>query len=73
MRRDIGCEDFNRAKQNREMVTNKLLIKGYLDVEWALKLTPIKQPLPSWVPQGDLPVAHKRELRGYGFHEIKED
>jgi len=50
---DIGCDDFDRAEQNRKMIADKENIEAYLKVEEALDRTPLRRPLPSWIPLGE--------------------
>lgn len=65
------CEDFRRAADNREMVAKHQNIIGYLAVEAALKVIPVKSPLPSWIPTGTFEPINRKELKGQGFHEIE--
>ena len=63
---DIGCPDFDRAERNREMVKNGERTLGYLVVEMCLSATPLTRRLPSWVPQGELPIVNKKDWQQYG-------
>ncbi len=64
------CIDYGRAYRNREMVKYKRNIAGYVFIENVLRGWPIRIPLPSWIPQGELPVVGKEEALRYGMHEI---
>jgi hypothetical protein len=63
---DIGCPDWQRAEDNRYMVKHRLKITGYLKIEEAVVHTPLSQPLPSWIPLGELPLASNGERHDYG-------
>lgn len=52
---DIGCDDFQRAKENRERIASGYASRYWDWLDHALQRTPIGKPLPPWVPQGDLP------------------
>lgn len=67
---DIGCANFKRAKENREMVANKEKVEAYIRVEEALERTPLRCPLPSWIPLGE--GYSKYSLAG-GAQFIEED
>ena len=56
---DIGCPDFERAKLNREIITNKLYTSAYTEVENALAGS---SELPDWMPKGNLPYINMKEL-----------
>ncbi len=56
------CLDYKRADINRRMVYLKQNISGYLEVEAFLKAHPRQNPLPSWIPQGNLIIVSKREI-----------
>ena len=64
--RDLGCPDFASAAWNREMVKDKLFTIGYQVVEEYLKHSPRKWALPSWIPQGELPMASKKDWQQHG-------
>jgi len=44
-----------KRRLNRLMVANKRNIEGYIKVEEAVRLTPISEPLPSWITTDNLP------------------
>lgn len=59
-------EDWQeRTGFNRDMVENKWFVSGYLDIEEALKLTPLGERLPDWIPLGKLPTADKEHQWRY--------
>ena len=67
------CSDYENAARNREMVRLKQNVEAYIWIEAVVKSYPHRKRLPSWIPQGDIPVVDKseiRELRKYGIHEI---
>ena len=66
---DIGCADFDNAARNRKLVANKECVEGYIEVERALERIPLNKPLPSWMPQGNIPQAIKKSVVS---HEIVE-
>ena len=55
-RRDIGCDDPERAARNRKMVADKEYTTAYEQVENYFTHTPLDKPLPPWMPVGELPV-----------------
>ena len=65
MKIDIGCDDFRKAEQSRQMVACKEKTKAYERVEQAVR----RKVLPAWVPRGELPYISLKELRekGGGF------
>ena len=73
---DLGCNDYDRAAWNRWMVKNRLRTIGYEVVENYLRHSPRNYPLPSWIPQGELPVVNERdwqvESRRRGFHDVDD-
>ena len=65
-------DDFKRAERNREMVRLKQNTIAYLLVETVLRYWPYRNPLPYWMPRGNLLKVGKEEtrtLRDYGIHE----
>ncbi len=70
--RDIGCDDFEKAARNREMVAQKRNISWYLMVETFLRGWPLTKPLPSWIPLGRIPMISKHENL-WGMHVIDEN
>jgi len=46
---DVGCPDPARAAANRELVAEKRFIQAYLEIEAAIRHTPMKQHLPAWM------------------------
>lgn len=65
-------DELERARLNREMVAGKRNIEGYQEVEAALKKVPFNKQLPDWIPVGNIPKVHRKDVRN-GFHEIRED
>ncbi len=63
---DIGCDDFARAAQNRQMVKDKANDEIYQRIEQWFKKTPLGAPLPSWMPLGKLPTLEKRDWQENG-------
>ena len=59
---DIGCDDFERARRNREIISKKLYTYAYIQVENALKGFPVFEELPYWMPKTDLPFINKTTL-----------
>ncbi len=53
--RDVGCDDFDRAKINRQIVASRMFTTAYQMVENWLATSPLSRPFPSWVPIGRLP------------------
>jgi hypothetical protein len=47
---DVGCDDFDRAELNRDIIKTNSFIEAWLRYESALAHTPANQPLPSWIP-----------------------
>jgi len=47
---DIGCEDFEAAKENRFRIENKIATAWWKRMEDARDLTPPKEDLPDWIP-----------------------
>lgn len=62
MRRDVGCDDFERARLNREMVSNKLNTCAYVRVENALAGLPVSGELPDWMPKAEPTSIDLKEL-----------
>lgn len=65
---DIGCDDFDRAKRNREA---RLPTTFYDKVEKAVRGTPLTSRLPLWIPRGELPQVDIEDLKqnsGGGFY-----
>ena len=72
---DIGCDDLERAEQNRRMVANKDNVAGYLQIEAAVGRTPLGQALPKWIPIGVVHTVAKElwsELRGVSTDEYDD-
>ena len=63
---DIGCDDFEAAARNREMVKEKRNIIAYLEVESAIAHTPRGQPLATWIPRGELTFVGRRDWQQFG-------
>ena len=63
---DIGCDDFDAAARNREMIRNKDKIINYLRIEAALRGLSLKKALPVWIPTGTLPVVNKKDWHQFG-------
>ena len=61
--RDVGCDDLERARYNREIVARRMFTTSYQEVEYYLTHTPLHRPLPLWIPQGQLPQVGKHESR----------
>lgn len=64
--RDLGCDDLDRARRNRLIVANKLFTTFYEQVESWFRHTPLSQPLPLWMPLGELPSVDKRDWQEHG-------
>lgn len=62
--RDADDTNFERAARNREIVAKKLYIEAYLEIEGAVRRTPLYLPLNKRIPVGELPYCTWRELRG---------
>lgn len=63
---DIGCPNWGRAEKNRHIVREKLFLSGYLKIEDAVAHTPLNQPLPSWIPFGEVLLASGGERHEVG-------
>lgn len=62
-------DDLEKAKANRERVARHENIKGYLNVEEALRKTPIGKSLPKWIPEGYIPqLSHEESMRILNSH-----
>jgi hypothetical protein len=59
--RDIGCDDFDRAAENRQMIKQGLFARAYEEVEDYLRRAPVTRRLPKWVPVGSLPEVGWRD------------
>ena len=59
-------DEQNRAARNRLMVREGRCADGYLVVAKAVKATPLTQPLPAWIPIGELPVVDKEDWSQFG-------
>ena len=53
--------DYKAAARNREMVANKENISWWLWMESVRDSWPYREPLPWWIPQGDVPQVGKEE------------
>lgn len=62
---DIGCDDFEKAKANRERVATTKQKEWWQRMETAITKTPFGQ-LPWWVPRGELPQVDLKQLRENG-------
>ena len=76
--RDTGCDDPERAAENRKMVANRENTTAYLDVENYLTHTPPRRPLPDWIPTGELPQVNRQDWREHGgerggMNEIEDE
>jgi hypothetical protein len=69
---DCGCDDFERAAKNRIMVRDHMCIEGYVRVESFLSGYSTRQPLPDWVPRGNMPTVNGEALRVYQ-REVADD
>ena len=69
---DTGCENFDRAALNREIVNEKKFISGYLQIEEAVSKTPLGQGLPYWISCGELPVVSKSIWRNFSGGHIED-
>ena len=64
------CDDYSRARINRQMVRLKHNISGYLFIEALVQSWPRSKPLPEWL-WGTLPLVGKNEARElHGFHDV---
>lgn len=61
--KDTGCSDFDRAVENRYMVANSLFTTMYQQVESYLLHSPLRKPLPEWMPTGELVNVGKEHWR----------
>lgn len=68
---DIGCDDLERAEYNRFIVKNKMFTTFYEMMDSWFAHTPLKQPLPDWMPIGELPEVSKGRRQEYGGEEIE--
>ena len=48
---DCGCDDFDRARLNRDIISNKLYTWAYVKVENSLAGLAVFGELPYWMPQ----------------------
>ena len=46
--------DAKEAERNREMVDKQLFTTFYREVDFWLQHTPLNEPLPDWIPKGEL-------------------
>lgn len=52
---DAGCDDFAKAKANRERVARNYGGAVYDQVQRSLEAIPVTAPLPKSIPVGELP------------------
>ena len=52
---DIGCDDFERAEKNRDIIKNRMFTTAYEYFERLLKSTPRGHAFPKTIPLGQLP------------------
>ena len=52
--------DAKEAERNREMVDKQLFTTFYREVDFWLRHTPLNEPLPDWIPKGELPSINMR-------------
>lgn len=77
IRRDVGCDDLDKAARSRDKVKNRLYTIAYEQVENYFTHTPLTKQLPLWIPTDELPVVGEKDwkqsggTRG-GFTEIDE-
>lgn len=70
---DLGCDDFEAAKRNRERKLTVEQLRWWLWYENTVRSWSYKKPLPFWIPQGRLPKIGKwdaRYLSDHGMHVI---
>ena len=53
--KDIGCDDFARAARSRVLMASGVHNVYYDYIKRYLSHTPARNPLPSWMPLGELP------------------
>lgn len=63
---DIGCDDFDKARRNRERIEQRKNIEFYKQVESWLRHTRRDQPLPAWITKGRVPEVSKADWKQYG-------
>jgi len=52
--------DAKEAERNRGMVDKQLFTTFYREVDFWLQHTPLDEPLPDWIPKGELPSINMR-------------
>jgi hypothetical protein len=70
---DVGCDDFDRAALNRDMVKNQRYIQGYLEVETAVTKTPLGRALPTWITEGFVPSVLKGVWSSFSGGHIENE
>ncbi len=63
---DVGADDYEKAARNRDMIANHKNTTNYEMVESAVEHTPLRLPLASWIPSGNLPQVGKADWKQYG-------
>lgn len=72
---DVGCDDFDKAARNREMVAQKEKITNYLLIEHAVTKAPIRCPILYYhdstgqlqrIPLGHVPSVSKQDWQQFG-------
>ena len=74
---DVGCDDFDKARRNRELIAQGKNDEFYKQLESWLRHTPRNQPLPNWISKGRVPEISSNDWAQYGgskagLTEIKE-
>uniref|UniRef100_A0A6M3JJF5 Uncharacterized protein n=1 Tax=viral metagenome TaxID=1070528 RepID=A0A6M3JJF5_9ZZZZ len=63
---DVGCPDFDRAKENREIVCQSLYSTFYDRVHNWISHTSVHLPFPSWLPMGYVPNVGNKDWKNFG-------
>ena len=63
---DTGCDDLERAKRNRLIVSEGLFTTFYQMMEASLSRTPLGTKIAKWIPLGNLPEVSRQDWRQYG-------
>lgn len=73
--KDTGCDDFDRAAENRYMVAGGLFTTMYQRVERWFTHSPLRKPLPDWIPVGQLVEVDKGDWRDNsgGIEEVLDE
>ena len=67
--RDIACDDFDRAEENRYMVKHNLFAFSHSEVKSWFAHAKSSQSLPAWMPRGELPQARGSDQFSGGQEE----